>query len=90
MRSSLCLHQVDSEAAAEAEGIWGCCRVVSGIMFEEEPDTKGNGEKGGADGECERSGEVCFQADASLSPGDPEWANYVKGVVKEFMAKVMR
>ncbi|CAN0387930.1 unnamed protein product, partial [Laminaria digitata] len=33
-------------------------------------------------------GEVRFRADEALSPGEPGWANYVKGVVKEFMAWV--
>ena len=36
----------------------------------------------------ESGGSVSFQADESLVPGKPEWANYVKGVVKEFMVKV--
>ncbi|CAM9278091.1 unnamed protein product [Scytosiphon promiscuus] len=76
------------EGGSKGSGGRGSCRVVSGIMSEEAPKTKGAGEEGGAEGEGEGSGTVCFDADASLSPGEPEWANYVKGVVKEFMAKV--
>lgn len=42
-------------------------------------------EEDGGEGEA---ADVGFCADESLGPGEPEWANYVKGVVKEFMAKV--
>lgn len=38
--------------------------------------------------DCGGCGDVSFRADESLVPGEPEWANYVKGVVKELMATV--
>lgn len=42
-----------------------------------------------AESEEEMASDVSFRADAHLSPGEPEWANYVKGVVNEYMAKVL-
>lgn len=75
----------DEVAAADSEDInsssssRGWCRVVSETMLQAQ-------ERGG-DGSGEE-GEVCFRADEALEPGQPEWANYVKGVVKEFMIKV--
>lgn len=75
------LRQVDTPARDEDEASPGsgteepCCRVVSETVVLAESAEMG-------------SGDVSFRADASLSPGDPEWANYVKGVVKEYMGKV--
>lgn len=51
----------------------GLCRVVSETMLSED---------------CGGCGDVSFRADESLAPGEPEWANYVKGVVKELMETV--
>lgn len=80
--------QVDSAevaaAAAEGDGSGGgrgWCRVISENMQQQA------GGEGGGEGERD-GGVVWFKADESLEPGEPEWANYVKGVVKEFMAKV--
>lgn len=69
----------DEVAAAAEDSSRGWCHVVSETMLQAE-------EKGGGDGGGEA--EVRFRADETLEPGEPEWANYVKGVVKEFMAKV--
>lgn len=57
----------------------GWCRVLSETMQQQEAEGEGG------EGDCS---EVRFKADESLSPGQPEWANYVKGVVKEYMIKV--
>lgn len=59
--------------ASPEDGGSGWCRVLSQNVRAE-------------DGEG--IGDVSFRADESLMPGEPEWANYVKGVVKEFMTKV--
>eukprot|EP00904_Undaria_pinnatifida_P000059 jgi/Undpi1/10053/HiC_scaffold_28.g12507.m1 len=66
---------VDSSGDGEERDGW--CRVLSENMrTEAEAEAEGGG------------GEVKFRADEALSPGEPGWANYVKGVVKEFMAWV--
>lgn len=75
--------EVAAAAAAEGDGSGsgkGWCRVISENMQQQ-----AGGEGGEREGE---GGVVWFRADESLEPGEPEWANYVKGVVKEFMAKV--
>ena len=73
---------MDSSAGGEEGGAGaglgggdaGWCRVLSENMLTE----------------TEAEGEVRFRADEALSPGEPGWANYVKGVVKEFMAWVSK
>lgn len=52
-----------------------CCRVVSESVMR-------------GDSVVEGDADVSFRADASLAPGEPEWANYVKGVVKEYTGRV--
>lgn len=66
---------MDSSDSAEEGAGAGWCRVLSENMLTE-AEAEGEG------------GEVRFRADEALSPGKPGWANYVKGVVKEFMAWV--
>ncbi|CAN0546632.1 unnamed protein product, partial [Ectocarpus sp. 8 AP-2014] len=53
----------------------GLCRVVSQTMQQQQSEDEAGGEAG------EFGGDVSFRADESLAPGEPEWANYVKGVV---------
>ncbi|CAB1111615.1 unnamed protein product [Ectocarpus sp. CCAP 1310/34] len=73
---------VDSGEATAEGSDRGLCRVVSQTMQQQQSEDKA-GRKAG-----ELGGDVSFRADESLAPGEPEWANYVKGVVKEYMPKV--
>eukprot|EP00752_Nemacystus_decipiens_P018584 g16662.t1 len=73
------LVDADEVGATDSEGSSrGWCRVVSETMQQQLAE-------GGSEGEA---ADVRFRADSSLGPGEPEWANYVKGVVKEFMPKI--
>ncbi|CAM9121043.1 unnamed protein product [Ectocarpus sp. 4 AP-2014] len=73
---------VDSDEAAAEDSDRGLCRVVSQTMQQQQSEDEAGGKAGGL------GGDVSFRADESLAPGEPEWANYVKGVVKEYMPKV--
>lgn len=73
--------QVDSDEAPAEGSDRGLCRVVSQTMQQQHSEDEGAGAG-------EFGGDVSFRADESLAPGEPEWANYVKGVVKEYMPKV--
>ncbi|CAN0225323.1 unnamed protein product [Ectocarpus sp. 6 AP-2014] len=73
---------VDSDEATAEGSDRGLCRVVSQTMQQQQSEDEAGGEAG------ELGGDVSFRADESLAPGEPEWANYVKGVVKEYMPKV--
>ncbi|CAM9311339.1 unnamed protein product [Ectocarpus sp. 12 AP-2014] len=73
---------VDSDEATAEGSDRGLCRVVSQTMQQQQAEDEAGGKAG------ELGGDVSFRADESLAPGEPEWANYVKGVVKEYMPKV--
>ncbi|CAM9510652.1 unnamed protein product, partial [Ectocarpus sp. 12 AP-2014] len=73
---------VDSDEATAEGSDRGLCRVVSQTMQQQQSEDEAGGKAG------ELGGDVSFRADESLAPGEPEWANYVKGVVKEYMPKV--
>ncbi|CAM9259891.1 unnamed protein product [Choristocarpus tenellus] len=62
---------------SEGAGRGGMCKIVSKNMREEAEGGVGDG------GDV-----VSFCADETLVPGEPEWANYVKGVVKEYMVEI--
>lgn len=68
----------EEEEEEDDERTDGRCRIISeSIMLSDAEEDEG-------------LGDVSFRADESLAPGDPEWANYVKGVVKGYMEKVRR